>query len=217
MGRQVSNVWWILALVAALLIGVGVTYMRNQPAPVQGPVGARIASKAELNPDALFSPKAELIYTGWNLSVNMLRKIQNDRVRFEFLSHGTVLGAETEVYSVNSEAFGLIEMNMERYAPAIPLLKFPMNVGDVWEWKGNQESGGRQHKCWATITSKVEKMPERGIEAVHVSVDLSVESGAGNPSTRKIDFWFTKGRGIIKRTYGEAIARVSLDSEEASE
>lgn len=211
MRPSVTTIPWLIISLVVVALGGGLFALLRK-APAEGPLGQRIANKAVLNPDSLFSKKAELIYTGWNLPVEMSRKLDKGTVRFEFATHGTVVDSETELYSTNDQAFGLMEMNMESYSPAIPLLKFPMNVSDKWEWKGGQESGGRQHKSWANISSKIVKMPEIGIEeAVMVTVDLFVDSNAGNPSERKIEFWFTKGRGIVKRTYGEAIARISLD------
>jgi len=217
MRRQVNVVALSLVSIVVVAIGVGLFLLLKNPTENVA-LGRRIPSKSALNPDALYSPKAELIYTGWNLPVEMTRKLEPGKVRFEFSTLGTVVDSETELYETNEQVFGLMEMNMEAYSPPIPLLKFPMNVGETWQWKGVQESGGRQHKAWADIKSKIVKMPEIGIEeAVQVTVSLFVESNAGRPSERSIEFWFTKGRGIVKRTYGEAIARISLDPGDGQE
>lgn len=196
-------------LAAAALAGGMVAYFglrgRGEP-PVAA--GQLIKARADLTPDALYSSKAEYHLSGLVLPVELRRKLDGNLVKFELIAEGTPI--DTEVYLSDDKAFGLKEMNMESYEPAIPLLKFPMHIGDTWEWKGAQESGGRNHKSWAKITSTIETLPNQ-VETVKVTVDLFVDSNAGKASERNLVFWFTKGRGIIKRTYGDPIARVSLD------
>jgi hypothetical protein len=113
--------------------------------------GKTIRSASELKPDALYSDKAELILSDLTLPVDMARRVEGENVLFEF-STGAVI-VDTEVYQSTTKVFGLMKMNMESYDPAIVLLKFPMNVGDSWEWKGVQESGGRHHKSWDETSS----------------------------------------------------------------
>lgn len=166
----------------------------------------------ELAPDALFSPKAQLSFPSYIVPVSMRRKEAKGVVTFELLASGSVI--QVERYSSDATTFGLIEMSMETYKPALPLLMTPNKIGGAWKWSGSQESGGITRKSWAEITTELSRIPETGLETVHATVSLFVDSSAGAPSKRKIDFWFAKGKGIVKCSYGDAITRTSLTAEE---
>lgn len=198
-----------LVLVLAIGLSGFVAYrMSRGPDKLPSPSGPRF-ERSELQPDAVYSEKAELVFPNLDVPVTMKRTLKDGKIRFDFLSMGEVL--DSEVYVLDRSSYGLQEMNMESYSPPIPILMFPMAVGEKWEWTGSQESGGRTHKAWATISSQIAKLPDRDLETVHITVNLNIDSTVGPPSERKVEFWFTKGRGIVKRSYGDALARVSLD------
>jgi len=204
----------IIGLILALGVIAGITLfvMRPKAEPVKA---GQTLERSEIAPDAAFSDQAELIFQDIPVPVAMKRSVKDDEVRFDFLSMEEIL--DSEKYVMDQSSFGLKEMNLESYSPPIPLLKFPLMVGNKWEWNGVQESGGRTHKSWATISTEIVTLPEFALETVHVTVDLFIDSTVGRASERKIEFWFTKGRGIVKRTYGDSIARVSLSEGDSSE
>lgn len=167
---------------------------------------------ADLQPDKLYAAKGKLTFPSYVVPVDLQRKEKSGTVTFELLASGSVI--QIERYASSPSEFGLIEMSMETYSPPLTLLKNPLKIGDQYKWAGNQESGGINRKSWAEITTEVTRIPESGLETVHATVNLSVDSSAGAPSKRRIEFWFAKGKGIVKCSYGDAITRSSASPEE---
>ncbi len=197
----------------AVVLTLGGASCRPSSNPAPSPPGSGLSVTIhDLAPDALFSPKGQLSFPSYIVPVSMRRKEAKGVVTFELLASDSVI--QVERYASDATTFGLIEMSMETYKPSLPLLKTPMNIGDTWKWSGSQESGGITRKSWAEISTEVSRIPETGLETVHATVSLFVDSSAGAPSKRKIDFWFAKGKGIVKCSYGDAITRTSLAAEE---
>lgn len=167
---------------------------------------------ADLQPDQLYAAKGKLTFPSYVVPVDLKRKEKSGTVTFELLASGSVI--QIERYASSPSEFGLVEMSMETYTPPLTLLKNPLKVGDQYKWSGNQESGGINRKSWAEITTELTRIPETGLETVHATVNLSVDSSAGAPSKRRIEFWFAKGKGIVKCSYGDAITRSSASPEE---
>lgn len=188
-----------------LLLAVYIMGCRSTGGP-QVSSGSSLPDRKEMQPDALFAPQAELVFSGTRVPVKMVRKTSPGGVSFDLMAMNSVI--EVERYSVTDQVFGLIEMSNEIYSPPLVLLNFPMNLGDTWEWKGSQTSGPIDHKAWAKMISAQETLPENGLPTIRITVDLSVDdSGSAKPSERQLKFWFAKGRGIVKRTYGDVMIR----------
>ncbi|MEA2554283.1 MAG: hypothetical protein QOJ65_2459 [Fimbriimonadaceae bacterium] len=116
---------------------------------------------------------------------------------------------ETEQYKNPPDGFLLVNAAGETYAPPIPLLKFPMRIGDTWKWSGDMITGPASRKADAAIRTRDDKV-DMGtpVDALLVEVDLSMYSGASQPATRRLAFWFVKGKGLVKREFGSSTSRV---------
>ncbi len=189
-----------LTLLAALILG-GCT------GGSQG-AGQAYSAIGELNPSAKIPSKANLKIGEINMEVAINQKTSGDNMTLELEAHGQTF--ETENYSVNNNAFELIDVADEHYEPNLPLLKFPMRIGDKWEWKGTMTSGQEPHNATAVVTSTSDSvlLPGSGtVDTVLVVVDLSIDSGGPTPATRKLRFWFAKDKGLIKRQFGTGSSR----------
>jgi len=137
---------------------------------------------------------------------------KGEEMTFTFTAHGQTF--ETEIYKVNDSGFSLEDAAGERYEQALPLLKFPMNVGDTWSWTGSMVAGDEPHKASATVTTSSETilLPATGsVPSILVVVDLAIEGGGPKPATRKLRFWFVPGKGLLKRQFGSASSREPLE------
>ena len=173
-----------------------------------GGTGERIAAIADLNPGAKIPPKANLKIGEIDMTVEIKQTTDGQQVKFEISAHGQVF--ESETYSVGETTFDLLDVAGEHYEPKMPLLKFPMRVGDQWQWSGTMTAGEKPHKAQATVTSTDDSvlLPGSGsTDTILVVVDLSIESGGPTPATRKLRFWFAKDKGLIKRQFGIGSSR----------
>lgn len=189
---------WLVALTAALL-GCGC----DKGARSQGP---SLRDSAVFKPDSLPGEKAKLVLAGTELPVEVKRRSEGKEVVLELWAHDEIV--QQERYLSEPAAFSLLRAGGEHYDPALPLLKFPMNVGDAWEWKGQLTAGDIHRPATAKITSASAQVyvPEPET-AVKVSVEITLDSGAPTPAMRTLTFWFVEGRGVIKREFGAGSAR----------
>lgn len=173
----------------------------------QGGGGVEIATAVELMPDALYGEKATLNYGGTPVDVTMKRMASGQEVRFMLSAHDEVL--ETEVYQSTTSEFALVSID-EKFEPPLPLLKFPMRIGEPWEWSGELLAGGLRHRATAKITPSTEQLfltKTGGVDTVKVSVELQIDSKTPSPAKRPLTFWFARGKGIVKREIGTATSR----------
>jgi hypothetical protein len=170
--------------------------------------GIEIKSSELFKPDVLSKPEAVLVMGNIQFPVKVVEKRTPTEVRFEYMSHGQVL--DTERYGISPKEFVLVEANSETYEPPISLLRFPMNVGAKWDWSGDLVSGDRKHKATAIIISQVDGPVENlpGTESLRIDVQLSIDSGAGKPAQRALNFWFMPNQGVVSRKFGFASTRI---------
>ncbi len=172
-----------------------------------GKSGPAIQSAMEFKPDALYAENALLGYGGTEVAVKMKRKESGGIVKFVLIAHGEVF--ETETYRTSNTEFALVGLD-DVFEPPLPLLRFPMHVGDKWDWDGNLTSAMVPHKAKATVTSAREQLflkKSGQMDTVRADVMLSLDSGTPTPASRKLSFWFVRGRGIVKREIGTATTR----------
>ena len=121
-------------------------------------------------------------------------------------SNGVML--DSEKYQIQPSSFNLVNAAGEDYVQPIPLLKFPMNVGDSWKWSGQMVTGPVARKADAVVTTSDDKVDMGSpADALLVEVDLSMYSGASEPATRRLSFWFVKGKGLVKRDFAGSTSR----------
>lgn len=172
-----------------------------------GNAGVEIASAVELMPDALYGEQATLNYGGTPIDVAMKRVANGPEVRFLLSAHDEVL--ETEVYQSTTSEFSLVSID-EKFEPPLPLLKFPMTIGQPWDWSGELVAGGVRHRATAKITPSTEQLfltKTGGVDTVKISIQMQIDSKTPSPAKRPLTFWFARGKGIVKREIGTATSR----------
>jgi len=170
--------------------------------------GERYPSRVDFKPAAVRTDPTTLLLAGTPYPVTVKPFERGDDIRFDFVSHDEVF--ESELYEQTATMFFVIEAADERYVPAMPILRFPLTIGDSWKWEGEIVSSGISYKAGATITTGSEDLYFSGMKhhTVRVLVRISLEANPGkSPLERELTFWFEPGKGIIKREFGSASER----------
>jgi hypothetical protein len=184
----------------------------KKPVEVRTGTGPYIAAKADLGPDASPGTRAKLMMGGTPMDVEVKTTASEGVFNIELWYGGEVF--ETEGYQSQSDNFALVNAAGETYEPPIALLRFPMNVGDSWDWKGKMMTGPVAHDAEATVTTSSDKVDMGGsqADAVRVDLDLRMDSGTDKPALRRLEFWFVKGKGVVKREFGSSTSREPLEA-----
>lgn len=185
-----------------------VAYLLAGCAPKTGGSGPEIATSSAINPAAMLPKAAKLKIGEIDMPVEVQQTVKGSEIQLDLVAHGQVF--ETEGYVLSDASFDLVDAAGEHYEPKLPLLKFPMKVGDTWTWSGEMTAGQEPHKATATVTSTKDSVLLPGLgttDTVLVVVDLSIESGGPTPANRKLRFWIANGKGVIKRQFGVASSR----------
>lgn len=203
--RPPCGVAFAVWLCCAAGCGAGQGIERSGPG-----AGSVIHSIDDLDPADVPPERAVLQLAGGTVSkipVTIRAERQGDLYMLHLIAHDEIL--ESEVYSVTSDEFRLVEAAGEKYSPALPLLKFPARIGEAAPWRGDITIGGRSHPAWAEVRSQKDKIDLGGFsdDALQVQVVLTIESGGTRPTTRLLVFWFAKGKGLVKREFGQASTR----------
>lgn len=170
--------------------------------------GAAITSIDELAPDVLPGATADLVLAGTAYPVALNRINHGDTLELDLVSHGEVL--EAERYQRGPSSFALLDAAEEHFKPGIPLLKFPLRVGESWTWRGNMTTGLIPRSATATIATASDSvfLTDTSHDTVRTTVDLSFEADPGKaPLKRQLIFWFEPKAGIVKRQFGTASVR----------
>ncbi len=170
--------------------------------------GQEIATIGDLSPDAKIPTSAKLKIGEIEIPVEIVQTTKGEEMTIEISAHGQVF--ENETYQIGDKSFDLLDVAGEHYEPKLPLLRFPMRIGETWDWTGRMTAGEEPHKATATITSTSDSvlLPGSGsTDTVLVIVDLSIESGGPTPANRKLRFWFAKDKGLVKRQFGIGSSR----------
>ena len=199
-----------LSAIAAILVGclVGCRAPKAVVAPevaVAPPVVA--ITHDDLVPEAGPGESAVLSVGGVAVPVKIIRTFKAELLTLDLIAFDQSF--EREVYVVKPNEFGLRHAGFESLEPALPLLKFPMKVGDSWTWKGTMTSGVSK-VADASITSRADKVSRTDggqDDAVLVEVNLKMDGGGAKPAERHLAFWFVKNKGVIKREIGSGSSR----------
>lgn len=189
-------------LALALAVPLALASCNHKPT-----TGARIPSREEMKPGELYADRATLLYGGTEVAVTVTRQASGSQVKFILTAHGQVF--ETETYEDNDGSFAFVGID-DQFEPPLPLLKFPMRIGDKWEWKGTLKSATVSHPATATVTTARDNLFLAGqgdLETLRSDVRLFLDSGTPTPAERKLTFWFVQGRGIVRREIGTATIR----------
>lgn len=195
--------------VGLLVAGLGFVLSCQQRVVKDSPdakPGMRFSDAASLDPGALPYGKASLILAGTSYPVEVRRSANGDKITFDLINHGESIDREN--YILNSSGFQIAQGAGLTYEPAIPLVLFPMNVGDKWEWKGEVVAGTERQAAHASMTSEAESLNlESGFyDGFKVAVSLTLGS-AEPPIEKRMSFWFVPKQGIVKREFGTTSTR----------
>lgn len=189
----------VLFLTATVaLVGLSGCEVRKSGNSIRISMGARHSD--DLQPDKVPYAKGQLLMNGHPFPVAIASTKRGDTVTHTLLSEGVAI--ESETYVSDPGQFCLGAFGDEVFQPTIPLLKFPLNVGDTWNWKGR--FGAKENLIPAEATIKTEWDPlnlERfgATNAVRAEVTL-VYGGSGQfQAERKLQFWFSEAQGMVKR------------------
>lgn len=151
---------------------------------------------------------AVLILAGSEVPCKVVREENGEQVKLRFVAYDQTI--EEEIYEATDSGFRLVEAAGEKYAPAIPLLKFPMNIGDASDWAGQTYFGevARPAKAKIETAKKKENLPGGPYDTIYISVTLQIESGGPEPAVRQLEFWIEPTHGVIKRQFGASSTRV---------
>ena len=114
--------------------------------------------------------------------------------------HGEVY--DEEAYKEAPSHFSLFEAAGERYSHPIPLLKFPLTVGESWTWEGSAEAAGEALDAKATIATSEEQLYVCGVALQAVKSNVKLQIGGDHSTVREMNFYFSPKRGLFKREYG---------------
>lgn len=192
----------VVALAAAIFAGCGQVdkgQQQEKPAPPITPNGEWFPGKMAAQPVTLHLANIEL--TG-----NMTLDVDGNTRKLQVVKDGAVM--ETEVYDVGDERIALSQFGTgERLEPPMPLLGIPPEVGQTLEWEGHIIIATRKIPASASVSSEAERLElaTGPMETVHVTVNLEIKDGSPEPAKRKLQFWFAKGYGPIKRDFGNQV------------
>lgn len=189
-----------LILLCTLVLGAC-----NGPLPGQGNDPVLVARPADVEPGASPGAKAVLVIAGTRVPVEVVHRREGNQVLLLLNRHGQTF--EREVYEETEKFFRLIEAADDRFVPGVDLLRFGDEAGLTWEWQGQIVTAGISKPASATVTASsskvfVESVPVSAVQSV---VLLKIRADANLPPIeRKLTFWFGKGKGVLKREFGES-------------
>lgn len=120
-------------------------------------------------------------------------------VRFKFMYHDEAM--DEEAYAFTDTQFLYTGNATDSYEPGIPLAKFPLGVGESWDWAGVYRYTGQDRKAKARVSTSGEKLKTVAgeFDTVRVEVELEIASGAQKPATDRLTFWLAPKRGVVRR------------------
>lgn len=161
-----------------------------------------------LRPEASPGTKGQLVLGGLQVPIGIVRSVVGNLMTLDLRAHDESF--ETETYEFDKSQFALTQASEESFTPPLPLLKFPMKVGDAWTWKGSIKSGA-ERPAEASISTRPDKVYLAGgqqEDALMAEVKLTMDSGTRTPAERRLAFWFVKNKGVVKREIGSGSTRL---------
>ena len=137
----------------------------------------------------------------------MSRRQTGESVTFSLTAHAETL--EEEMYESNATGFRFAGATGETFKPAIPLVSYPFEVGESWDWTGTASLGPNTKSASAKLVSASETLNlATGVaECVRVTASLTIDTGQGGVSKRELRFWFEPKKGMVRREFVMSSAR----------
>ena len=180
--------------------------------------GAEISYNDDYFPDKLKHTHATLKLGNMDLRAELSLIKSDQTIIIQAIKEGIVL--DEEIYRVTTEGVWLLQIGEgEEFEPGITLLKYPMKIGDKFDWKGHLVYGNRKIKSDAVVTTRTEtiSLATGSAEAVKSEVVLKIHDGSPTPAERKLDIWFVKGEGPVKRDFGNRIREPRTKTQTSNE
>ncbi len=173
----------------------------------QSDVAKRYATLNELQPQSVPYQGAYLIFGGVPVETKVRTESNDGKTTLFFESNGAVL--DEERYAHDETTFRYLGNQDEGFEPGITLLRFPFDVGEEWTWSGTYRLGPESRKAEATCKSSSQRLNTVAGEfaTVRIAVELKIESGAKDPVTQKLTFWFAPKRGVVRREFQYSTTR----------
>lgn len=169
--------------------------------------GRKFVDEKSLDPSALPYTEARIIMGGLEVPAQMARVVEGKAVTFQISAKNVVL--EEEHYENEPTGFRFASLTGESFSPPIPLIRYPLTVGEEWQWTGTAGLGPNLKQATATLTSSNDtlNLATGMADCVRISVDLVVATGGPGQSKRPLKFWFEPGKGIVKREFAYSSTR----------
>lgn len=175
------------------------------PAQPTTTLSKQFSSQEDLKPTIAPPKEANLILNGTVIPVTLRETRKDNSITYSWIvddagESGEPVEVESEKYFASHELFSFSATAHERYNPAINLLRYPLTVGDTWDWNGEVIVGVSKRKASAKIETSAAQLnlPNTKITTLLVKVTLTYEA-TQSPGTRELKFWFKPGEGLVRR------------------
>lgn len=172
---------------------------------------------ASLGADQLGEQKASLILVGTKIPVEVTEKREGSAYTVLVRAHEQTL--EEESYVIGKSEFLFESLSGERFQPPIPIVKFPLTVGDGWDWTGDAYLGplGRPANAKVTTSRDQLNLASGNMDTVLILVNLSIQTGKSVTANRKLQFWIKPKAGIVRREFGSSSLREPWAAEDGEQ
>ena len=198
-----------ISIISAGLAGCDFTYApQTKPGPEdEEPIGISQTFKdsKDLKPEIAPPKEANLVLNGTEIPVTLIEKRDGNSITYTWMvdegrESGDPVEVESEKYFFTGDLFSFSATAHEKYDPAINLIRYPLNIGDTWEWNGEVITGKTRNKATATIATRSDplNLPGGKVSTLLVTVKLNYLE-ITEPSSRELKFWFQPGAGLIRR------------------
>jgi len=143
-----------------------------------------------------------------NVEIEAEAKMQTEGTTRTIMISKDGVPIEEEVYEVTTQQIAIKSMGTgETFEPPLPLIKFPMSVGDTFDWDGKIVFAGHEliGKAKIVTSRDTPDLATGPRETLKVSVELELSDGSPKPAKRRLDYWFAEGVGPVRRDYGNQV------------
>jgi hypothetical protein len=178
-------------------------------------VSQRYVKSDELQPGATPYSEAYVIFGGHPVPTTVTAERQDGNVVLRFIAFDRAM--DEERYALDETTFRYLGNVEDAFDPGIPLLRFPLDVGDKWTWSGTNVLGGQVRKASADVSTSQDRLNTVAgeFDTVRVAVQLSIESGSAEPVSRLLTFWFAPKRGVVRREFEMSTTREPMPPKES--
>ncbi|MDX2066110.1 MAG: hypothetical protein SFX74_10235 [Fimbriimonadaceae bacterium] len=207
LGAQVGGVLIVGTLALGALAGCQPT--KSDHLVTSGPALVDVDC---LRPNSAPGTQAVLRLAGTRIPVELHCQKAKGEVTLRSVNKGATI--DKEIYQSNADGFFLTYAGGESFSPPLPLLQYPMRIGQAWQWAGDMAANAQFRSARATVsTSMAQAEVGNGVKPgvkVRVTVQMLPEAGANAadaPVERELQFWIVEGHGVVRREFGQTSIR----------